>query len=212
MNLRSFVVGGALALAVFAAPIKADAALVGQTGGAAAGAGPFSLLDVSGLDGGSTATLSGTYTIQVDDQPFADIPKGNVLSFLAVEAAQSATLTFTTALSYLSFLWGSPDTYNQLTVNTNWGSHSFDVANLSFAVTNGDQTFSQSVEFFASAGEVIQSITFYNNPNINSFEVANFTVTAVPEPATWAMMLLGFAGLGFAAYRRKSAGRAVRLA
>ena len=26
--------------------------------------------------------------------------------------------------------------------------------------------------------------------------------TAVPEPSTWAMLLLGFAGLGFAAYRR----------
>jgi hypothetical protein len=27
---------------------------------------------------------------------------------------------------------------------------------------------------------------------------------AVPEPSTWAMMLLGFAGVGFVAYRRKS--------
>jgi hypothetical protein len=27
---------------------------------------------------------------------------------------------------------------------------------------------------------------------------------AVPEPSTWAMLLLGFAGLGFMAYRRKS--------
>jgi len=26
--------------------------------------------------------------------------------------------------------------------------------------------------------------------------------TSVPEPATWAMMLLGLAGLGFASYRR----------
>jgi len=28
--------------------------------------------------------------------------------------------------------------------------------------------------------------------------------TAVPEPSTWAMLILGFAGLGFMAYRRKS--------
>jgi hypothetical protein len=26
--------------------------------------------------------------------------------------------------------------------------------------------------------------------------------SAVPEPSTWAMMLLGFAGLGFAGYRK----------
>lgn len=32
-----------------------------------------------------------------------------------------------------------------------------------------------------------------------------FTISeAVPEPSTWAMMLLGFAGIGFMAYRRKS--------
>jgi len=34
--------------------------------------------------------------------------------------------------------------------------------------------------------------------------VDNFSVTAVPEASTWAMMLLGFAGVGFVAYRRKS--------
>jgi hypothetical protein len=28
---------------------------------------------------------------------------------------------------------------------------------------------------------------------------------AVPEPSTWAMMLAGFAGLGFAGYRRRGA-------
>ena len=31
----------------------------------------------------------------------------------------------------------------------------------------------------------------------------------VPEPSTWAMMLLGFAGLGFAGYRRARAGRSL---
>jgi len=29
-------------------------------------------------------------------------------------------------------------------------------------------------------------------------------VNAVPEPSTWAMLILGFAGVGFMAYRRKS--------
>jgi hypothetical protein len=28
--------------------------------------------------------------------------------------------------------------------------------------------------------------------------------TAVPEPSTWIMMIAGFAGLGFMAYRRKN--------
>ena len=44
----------------------------------------------------------------------------------------------------------------------------------------------------------------------NGYAVANFPLnvyginlaSAVPEPSTWAMMLIGFAGLGFAAYRR----------
>ena len=30
------------------------------------------------------------------------------------------------------------------------------------------------------------------------------TMWGVPKPSTWAMMLLGFAGIGFMAYRRKS--------
>jgi hypothetical protein len=33
-------------------------------------------------------------------------------------------------------------------------------------------------------------------------------VPLIPEPSTWAMMLLGFAGLGFAGYRRARAGHA----
>lgn len=38
-----------------------------------------------------------------------------------------------------------------------------------------------------------------------------FLSSAVPEPSTWAMMVLGFAGVGFMAYRRKSQG-SLRLA
>ena len=33
------------------------------------------------------------------------------------------------------------------------------------------------------------------------FGVGTFTLTAVPEESTWALMLIGFAGLGIAGYR-----------
>jgi hypothetical protein len=37
-------------------------------------------------------------------------------------------------------------------------------------------------------------------------------VSGVPEPSTWAMMILGFCGIGFMAYRRKQNGQALRAA
>jgi hypothetical protein len=42
-------------------------------------------------------------------------------------------------------------------------------------------------------------IDYYNG----QFIPGNFSVSAIPEPSTWAMMLLGFIGMGFMAYRRK---------
>jgi len=58
--------------------------------------------------------------------------------------------------------------------------------------------------------------TFFNGGHDTSNLVGNVTVTAavaaVPEPSTWAMMILGFAGVGFMAYRRKSHGAALRIA
>jgi hypothetical protein len=43
-----------------------------------------------------------------------------------------------------------------------------------------------------------ESVGIYNYPIEES---GNLSMTAVPEPSTWAMMLLGFAGLGIAGYR-----------
>jgi hypothetical protein len=37
-------------------------------------------------------------------------------------------------------------------------------------------------------------------------------ITATPEPSTWAMMILGFIGVGFTAYRRRNNDVAMRLA
>ena len=61
----------------------------------------------------------------------------------------------------------------------------------------------------SGTGQYIDKVKVYTElpENFNSIKLVdfgNYTVAgAVPEPATWAMMLLGFAGVGFIAYRRK---------
>jgi hypothetical protein len=50
--------------------------------------------------------------------------------------------------------------------------------------------------------DIIQLFTT-QGPLLGENLTGTFTA-AVPEPSTWAMMLLGFAGLGFMAYRKKS--------
>jgi PEP-CTERM motif len=42
--------------------------------------------------------------------------------------------------------------------------------------------------------------------------LGDISVSAVPEPATWAMMILGFLAVGFVAYRRKSSLMDMRIA
>ena len=44
---------------------------------------------------------------------------------------------------------------------------------------------------------------YVNNTEVSAGTIS--AVAAVPEPSTWAMMILGFCGLGVMAYRRKSA-------
>jgi hypothetical protein len=43
----------------------------------------------------------------------------------------------------------------------------------------------------------------FSNPGVN-LSLTSSVTTAVPEPSTWAMMILGFAGVGFMAYRRRN--------
>jgi hypothetical protein len=45
----------------------------------------------------------------------------------------------------------------------------------------------------------------------NAFEIDNLRIGAVPEPASWVLMLLGFAGVGLAMRRDGAGRRAARL-
>ena len=149
-------------------------------------------------------------TILNSDQPFADIPKGAIAggNFLSAgpTTTQDSTIQFDGGLSYVSFLWGSPDLYNALTVKTTAGDVPFTASGLGFSVTNGDQSFSTYVQFTANAGVAIKGLVFSNVPSVDAFEVANFNVTAaVPEPETYVLMLAGLGAVGFMNRRRRKA-------
>jgi hypothetical protein len=65
---------------------------------------------------------------------------------------------------------------------------------------------SANLQIFTSASLFEDPLAFFLDSNGNSFsiDVVAPLASAVPEPSTWAMMILGFAGVGFMAYRRKS--------
>jgi len=51
----------------------------------------------------------------------------------------------------------------------------------------------------------LTSVVFTPTTTTGHFVQFDFVgVTAVPEPSTWAMMILGFFGVGFMAYRRRN--------
>jgi hypothetical protein len=60
-----------------------------------------------------------------------------------------------------------------------------------------------SFVFQLSTGGFTYSFSDSANSALNSNGTITATVAAVPEPSTWAMMVLGFAGVGFIAYRRR---------
>jgi hypothetical protein len=55
---------------------------------------------------------------------------------------------------------------------------------------------------YTGPGCSFNCINSRDNPGLEG--LASPVAGAVPEPSTWAMMVLGFAGIGFMAYRRKS--------
>lgn len=71
-------------------------------------------------------------------------------------------------------------------------------------ITTANFTTNSSGYFFAS------DLVRLSNGATGSVAAGTFT-PAVPEPSTWAMMILGFAGVGFMAYRRRNQATAFRM-
>jgi PEP-CTERM motif len=103
------------------------------------------------------------------------------------------SFNFTDTSVASDYVYQSPSFYN-LTINDggNLLNLGFDLDGGALATTGfGNSTVETE---FSGAPIFVVSGTITEGPGI---------APAVPEPSTWAMMILGFCGVGFMAYRRK---------
>jgi hypothetical protein len=129
-------------------------------------------------------------------------PASNATMFMGVTKGKEAVLN-TPALSSLSVYIGSVDSYKSITFEGLGGfSETFTGSQLA-ATANGNRTSANTNRrfYFDFGTERVTKVTFQSSGN--SLEFDNIAANAVPEPATWAMLISGFGLVGFAARRRR---------
>jgi hypothetical protein len=98
------------------------------------------------------------------------------------------------ALTFVDFVTGYATWYSDPALNGGNGNHVYSATAAAGAAFAG-----------SPAGTYVgfEDLIFPNS-DFNYFDHAFvFTVAAVPEPSTWAMLVLGFAGIGYMTYRHR---------
>jgi hypothetical protein len=128
-------------------------------------------------------------------------------TYFGVEGGSEELATWATPQTHLAIYWGSIDGDASGDINDNSVAISVDGFTLTGiqlatmgALGRGDETSPLDNQLVNITGLApFTQVTFSSTGN--AFE---FSLAAVPEPSTWAMMALGFAGLGYVAFRRNS--------
>jgi len=212
--LRQTLMAAAAVGALAATPAYA-AITISAVDGSSSYSGPFT------FDFESSAPVSGGLVTNTSVGGVSAQPWGSSGNFWTVGPTDGSPgildLSSFGAILSISFLWGSIDTYNTLEVlggdilapalATFTGANvaSGDFGNQTLPATNRLVTLTFSGDDQTAVRNLRLSSTS------NAFEVDNFTViesrlveSGVPEPATWAMMLLGFGLVGFGLRKRNA--------
>jgi hypothetical protein len=186
MQFESFLVSAVIATALIASGVSAQASIFEIT--------------YSGLGTSGTAFVTGTAVGGGEYDLTSGTLFSSTLGTETLVAPGSGVFTNTN---------GDNLVYdNKLFVPAN-APASPDGANLTYAGGIVFQTASpskQDIYFSANFQDANNPAIFYFSGYDRASGVLDtFTVTPVPEPSTWAMMILGFFGIGFVAYRRRNA-------
>lgn len=177
----------ALALLGFAAPARADVINLGAG----------TTFDLSAMNAGtftlSTLGLTAAYEVTGSDFTADFKPQspskvlGGVADVFGVAAGSLTTIGQMDGLSK-SVSFTSPDYFNYVAIHNAQGEAIF--------------YFAEPILSFAgSATGSLSNLRAFSNGSLPPGDPT--TVSSVPEPSTWAMMALGFAGLAFLAARRR---------
>jgi hypothetical protein len=138
-------------------------------------------------------------------------------TYMAVEGGGMEMATFAAPQTSISIYWGSidgtPQNMNSFAVSID--GYTLTGADLVALGASGDgsQTDPQANQLVTITGlGAFTSATFTSTGNAFEFSLVTPTIHqtgGTPEPSTWAMMMVGFAGLGYAAFRRNTKGRAL---
>jgi PEP-CTERM motif len=111
----------------------------------------------------------------------------------------------------LSFLWGTPDDFNLFEIldGSNQVVASYTGTAIKALMGSGADTLI-SFHFTDATVDNVKSLRFTSSRA--AFEFDNVAVGAIPEPGVWAMMLIGFAAMGFSLRRREKTKLRVRFA
>ena len=158
-----------------------------------------------GLSGGSLKT--GTF-----DDIYA-APAGDTTQYYAVGPDEGSPAMVSVAdFNKVSLYWGSIDYYNTISfLSGNTVLASFNGSQLIGGSPNGAE--SHTVTFNLTPTERAQVTRISFSSTVDAFEFDNLAigVGSVPEPATWATLMVGFGAIG-GALRRRSRTKVVRFA
>jgi hypothetical protein len=163
------------------------------------------------FDPGSRPTVIGGAFVTGTNGILYAQPFGSSGYYYAVGPSTGSTgtidLTGFGDISSISFLWGSVDSYNTLQfLDASMNVLATFTGNDIFNPADGNRTDPNTnpIVTFSLTGLDVSNFSYLRlNSTSNAFEIDDLLVGPVPEPASWALMLLGFCGIGIALRRKR---------